>query len=381
MKEENSYFLQHELLGNLSLFDVLITYDYPRVFVCEDSFGCKYLFNEFISSESNDKWIVQRISLTRYIDLKTNKISLQKSYRIPEEKRYFIVDKNYEDDKFYVESTNILPAGTLTDYDTFVGQQESGEVDDHSILEKARKENSPIVDITLFPGEQGIDDIELSLFNRICYTFKKLMDSVLGKKETEKMRISTLRGSFVIRFNMNDPINVFNKFDSYTAIEQIRRVLNVSTMDDVLDIFEQNPNGVESYRNFIKVLKNANTPVHITSVSPNEVNINVNNLSVFDTQNRHAFLKNIYKEIISEIDITGTLIGGNFKNEKNPTFDFIDDFGKEYKGRINNHCAKKQFFTLKKRYKVKIKIISAIDRQSITKNEKYELLDIERLNY
>ena len=37
-------FMHVSQLGDLYIFDVLLSYIYPRVFVCQDIYDCKYLF-------------------------------------------------------------------------------------------------------------------------------------------------------------------------------------------------------------------------------------------------------------------------------------------------------------------------------------------------
>ena len=37
-------FMQVQELGDLYLCDVLVSYIYPRVFVCEDKYSCKYIY-------------------------------------------------------------------------------------------------------------------------------------------------------------------------------------------------------------------------------------------------------------------------------------------------------------------------------------------------
>ena len=39
---DNEIFMQVKELGDLYLYDVLLEYIYPRVFICEDIFNSKY---------------------------------------------------------------------------------------------------------------------------------------------------------------------------------------------------------------------------------------------------------------------------------------------------------------------------------------------------
>ncbi len=88
-------FMEIKELGALYIYDVLLSYIYPRIFVCEDEFEGKYLFYEMDSDESNDIWLVAKIKRSEYYDLVDKKTPVQAVYRKKEARNLFIVNKIY----------------------------------------------------------------------------------------------------------------------------------------------------------------------------------------------------------------------------------------------------------------------------------------------
>lgn len=66
---KNRVFMNIKHIGNLYIFDVLLHYIYPRIFVCEDEFGSKYLFYEITEDTSFDKWLITKIRKNDYFDI------------------------------------------------------------------------------------------------------------------------------------------------------------------------------------------------------------------------------------------------------------------------------------------------------------------------
>lgn len=93
----NEVFMHLKEIGNLYIYDVLLSYIYPRVFVCEDEFESKYLFYEVDSSEDKDTWVVAKIRRKDYYELIDRKKPIQHPYSQPNRKFVFAVEKRYGD--------------------------------------------------------------------------------------------------------------------------------------------------------------------------------------------------------------------------------------------------------------------------------------------
>ena len=94
-------FMQGQELGDLYLYDVLLSYIYPRVFICENSFKDKYIFYEMSSKDNRDVWLVAKISEEDCHSLAEGKKSIQTAYK--DRTDLFSVTKTYGQSKDTIE--------------------------------------------------------------------------------------------------------------------------------------------------------------------------------------------------------------------------------------------------------------------------------------
>jgi len=366
-------YLSDDILGNLTIFDVLVTLDYPRVFVCEDDFGCKYLFSEFMSGENFDKWVVQKISKTRYNDIKTHKISLQKSFEKSEQKEYFIVTENYDNGKTEVKKSKDLPKNSFTKSELFIGGKSENKEDLHKILDASKQINSAIVDIVLLPN-QKIEDIEVDLFTDICSKFANFVKDLNGKKNREKIRVSTKKGSFVIRFNMNDQINLFDHSSSNYIVEKINKLFSSDNYDDIVDTLKSKPKSLDTYTKFLKVLDDAKLPIQIATARPNDSEPVITNLSVSETKTKYESIRDIYKNKTKNLELKGVFISVDLKYK---SFRFKDIDNKEYNGKISANILAETYEVHGQQYDVIIQETTKVDEEEITKKISYTLISLQ----
>lgn len=95
---DSEIFLRVNDLGDLYIYDVLLTFIYPRVFVCADKYGCKYLFYEMSSKDNMDVWLVSKITKEEFYDLIDGKICIQEAYKHKSGFEIFSVSRLYGDE-------------------------------------------------------------------------------------------------------------------------------------------------------------------------------------------------------------------------------------------------------------------------------------------
>ena len=88
-------FMQVRELGDLHLCDVLLSYIYPRVFICEGSYNCKYVFWEVSSKDNKDVWLVAKISKDEYCSLVDCQKAIQEVYKNKTGLNLFSITKIY----------------------------------------------------------------------------------------------------------------------------------------------------------------------------------------------------------------------------------------------------------------------------------------------
>ena len=96
-------FMHVQELGDLYLCDVLVSYIYPRVFVCEDKYSCKYIFYEVSSKDNKDVWLVAKISKDEYYSLIDYQKAIQDVYKNKTGFNLFSITKIYGENKDSIE--------------------------------------------------------------------------------------------------------------------------------------------------------------------------------------------------------------------------------------------------------------------------------------
>ena len=99
-------FMHVKELGDLFLYDVLLSHVYPRVFVCEDEYDSKYLFYEVDGNDDKDVWVVAKITKKEYYSLVDRKKTIQKVYDKKDVFSLFSITKSYGEDKDIIELKN-----------------------------------------------------------------------------------------------------------------------------------------------------------------------------------------------------------------------------------------------------------------------------------
>ena len=74
---KETIFMKIDEIGTLTIYDVLLSYIYPRVFVCMDEFECRYLFYEIESDDDHDIWLVTKLKKQEYYFLQEMTTKMQ----------------------------------------------------------------------------------------------------------------------------------------------------------------------------------------------------------------------------------------------------------------------------------------------------------------
>lgn len=100
---DKEVFIRVQEKGDLYLCDVLLSYIYPRVFVCEDSYNCKYVFWEVSSKDNKDVWLVAKISKNEYYSLMDCQKAIQEVYKNKAGSDLFSITKIYGENEDSIE--------------------------------------------------------------------------------------------------------------------------------------------------------------------------------------------------------------------------------------------------------------------------------------
>lgn len=91
--KEKDLFAYIEELGNLYIFDVLLSYIYPRIFICKNDSGDKFILYEMSNQNNIDIWLTTKISEEEYNSICEKKVPIQDAYK--NESNLFLISKVY----------------------------------------------------------------------------------------------------------------------------------------------------------------------------------------------------------------------------------------------------------------------------------------------
>ena len=367
-----------EEIGNLFLYDVLLSYIYPRVFICEDEFSCKYLFYEMESNDKNDSWLVTKIRKTDYYDLVDQKKAIQSVYKKATKHDLFSITKIYgETDQIVFSPEYRVWIEKLPIKQVFA---EKGKIDDIAVttLNAARETGSTTLDIRLFPGTDR-HFVPQYIMTSLLKSFSSLVDSIFGKRHSNSLRVCTAPGSCVVRFSFEDQINLFDESNATYEVGIINRILRSDSIEKNLEQVKNKGIFVQSYSNLLKTIKKTRNAVQFTSAFPNSTDIEQIELTAELISKKSEQMENIYNEKVTKQVLSGELIALDTKSKKfkfqmrNDDADFIilgtiDDSvlseSREVPGSYNAVIQKTEY----------------IDQNDYSSRRSYHLLELRKTN-
>lgn len=91
------FFASVEGDDNLYIVNVLLSYIYPRIFICENDENDKFLLYEMSNENNTDAWLATRISDAERDSLQNKKLSVQEVYRGKND--IFLLSKIYKENE------------------------------------------------------------------------------------------------------------------------------------------------------------------------------------------------------------------------------------------------------------------------------------------
>lgn len=370
---EKEVFMQVDELGDLYLYDVLLSYIYPRVFVCEDIYESKYLFYEISSEENEDVWIVSKVTKKEYYSLVDRKKAIQKAYSNKKGFNIFAITKIYGENEDVIklslevgEIVNKLPKEPV--------YAEKEVLDDvvQETLEAARESGATTFDIRLFPGTDR-HFVPQNIMSDLCNAVTSLTGSVFGQKRGEALRVATAPGSCIVRFSFPDQINLFNETDGCSEMNIINSLLSSDSILEGLYKVKDQSKFVRSYSKILNAVRRTNSDVQFTTASPNSTEVKKIELSRNTVQSRYADVKDIYRIEKEQVVIEGTLIALDIKSKR---FKLQLDDGTIKAGIIANDFMSDCSFELPKKYSATMEVERYYNENNSSLKERFCLVKL-----
>lgn len=369
---DTELFMHVAQLGDLYIYDVLLSYIYPRVFVCQDVYDCKYLFYEMDTTDDKDVWLVSKITKREYYSLIDRKKAIQKAYDKKNDFELFSVTKTYgEEATIELAEDGKAWLSHLPKQPVYVEKDLSDDIADQT-LAVARETGSTTFDIRLFPGTDR-HFVPQNILKDLCASVTTLTRSVFGEKRTEALRVATAPGSCIVRFSFPDQINLFNESNSINEMSVLNDVLSSESVAQGLKGVKDQKRFIRSYSSLLDTIRKTHSDVQFTTASPNSSNVRKIELTRDVIKSRFDDVKDLYRVEIENISIRGQLIALDIKAKK---FKFQVEDGSVKSGSVDSKVLETGSFEIPKTYDATICIEKYIDDKGIKSKEKYCLLEL-----
>lgn len=360
---DNEVFMHVDELGDLFLYDILLSYIYPRVFVCEDYYNCLFLFYEISSEQNVDTWIVTKLNRKEYYALVDGKVAIQKAFHQKNGKySLFLLTKKYGLDKDEISlSYNIY--GCLKKLPEELVYSEKKDINDDVLrtLEVARETNATTFDIKLFSGTDR-HFVPQNIMSELCASMTSLTNSVFGEKRDNALRVATAPGSCIVRFSFPDRINLLNELDSDDVMKVINKVLSSESISDGLNYVSDKPKFLRSYTKIMDAIRKTHSDVLFSTASPNSTEIHNIEMTNFEVMRRFNEVKNVNKIESETNTFNGTLIAFDIITKR---FKFKLDDSSVKTGIVSKEVINKGPYELPQRYSAIIRIDKYISKDNI----------------
>ena len=357
--------MQLEKLGSFHLERVLVKYDYPILFVCQNEKGKLMLFLEMDNTPEYEKWVAVNTYEKIINRLCRKDLSIQNSFINTDISKYYIVSHLFSDDSFRYETISKMPEGVLEPGDDFVEVENNFEHILKSASAVAERSNSSVLDIHLNPYTHR-HSISASLLSFITSKINTAFNYSTNRKNGDLM-VEFQPGSFVLRFYCNSKSeSIIPSETSDNAFKTIGNLLSADDVENMSSDLIQTPKIINPTKELINRLskEKEDFDIFITSENKSEPivkKVNIEKLSDVNKKLKEYEIKDpVQKDIIGEL----TAYDSNKR-----TFGFLSDEGEHIKGVWDKGFIDKQY-TIHNKYKATIYVIEETYNLNGSKSKK-----------
>lgn len=305
-------------LGHFSLFDVLVGFEYPTLFVCKDVFSAYYLFYESDYDTDMNEWLIIKITNNQYWDLKTSKISLQQTFENSLEKKWCVF-REIGDEQHLQYLTNYPIEYFPFKKDIFVGKPVN--IEENYLIKESHEKEQPLLDYKFnLPNFSDSVSIEPHILEKYC-TANRLLFKDYGVPESS-MRVSLESGSTIIRFSFAHE-NLFSSDVINNSFYEINKALSSKNAEGIVGAFKGDKSKIKRFLELIETVRTTKIDVSIVGASTSKESYIY---KVIDKSIIEEYKKNIDNIAIEEDPILVKMQGYVYSvNTENRKIEFIKD--------------------------------------------------------
>lgn len=333
-------------IGALTITEVFIRYDGPRVFSCLSSAGQSYLCLFADETDDSDRWLLVPVSNSRMSAIRTGAISLRNAALTSEDGYVWLVTTGPQ---YATAGTERVPCDNIpTEYlpsenMALSSRSEAAQAPTVSIVAEARASWRDTIDVFVDAPSTGLHQISAKLLANVVNGFQELVfaldprySSGRGPVPSPVVQANTLNvlgtmaGSFGIRFQAGSQADVLGLSDVEDCISHALDLLEAGSDSARLQelIHQLRPHSARKYQALLRLLDADHASLRVEMGSPvaNRREVRLGRIGIETALGVLSKEEQINREVFEK---RGSLTALYFRRRK---FEFVDDTGQRYYG-------------------------------------------------
>lgn len=307
---------KNTILGNLRIETVFQFYDIPRLFLCTNNSGAKFIALSVFDDYEIFKWLYLPVSADRFSSIVNKGIFLRDAFLSPEDGFLYEVESNFSG-----ESTvrhvfpEQVPSDDLPEENIHLESKESvhvglGVIDADLAAESSRRET---FNLHFYPWDTKLPEIDVTDLGGILTSFQELANA-LGQYckgdvtlkgaipadilEATKFRATQIfEGSFGLQLKSKSMSDLFHSSLASDVLLELTNLIESRDNEDCISnkLHELKGRVASKYRSFLRAVSKLDSPMKLHWGSPNSERGRV--LSLSKQEIKKAF------DLVSKIDI------------------------------------------------------------------------------
>lgn len=205
----------------------------------------------------------------------------------------------------------------------------------------------------------------------LCNSLNSLTSAVFGRRQGNRLSVSTAVGSCVVRFSFDFRTNLLEDESIGEEMHVLNEVLSSDHIEDKLEKVKNKTAFVSSYGRLLKTIKRTNSDVQFITAFPNESSVSrVVDLSSDKVSEKCDSINSIYDEEVYEEEMYGELIAVDLKTRK---FKFYCSDKRMIHGDLSRDVMKGGVYAIPASYKAFVEVSRKTDRNNEDNGKKYKL--------
>ncbi|OUD13099.1 DUF6575 domain-containing protein [Thioflexithrix psekupsensis] len=393
------------ILGKLEYVEIFDFFDIPRLFLCQNAVGTKYLVLCIYDDIETYEWLYMEISNGRLSAILLKHISLYDAFVNPENDHLLKVSSDYDGNSCVSHILpDSLPIDDLPDKDAFIAY--NGKIKtDFSLIDvrdAALSSRRDVFNFHFYPQDTRLPEMSIKLIGAVLVAFQNLVDSlgeycygsVTSKSVISRKAISTrtrlnavqiFDGSFGLQLKSHKDIDLFADIDSSSnnlisnSLEQLSDLLSAADNEKILtEKLHQFQGRVGSkYKAFLTELINLDSPMKAEWGSADKNKGGTYQLSKEEIARALDIVSKVETEQDETIELTAELVGAYTDTKRFKIKNLKDN--ESYSGSISKEALNDVLHAeLNGTYSVALKKIIETNPSSGQESIKWDLVKLQK---